>query len=391
MPESTSHPSQPDTNETPVHPPVQQLHRGRFLAVRSADYSVVPAIYAALMLVVFSVIGLWLLVKMQSLLVLLFISLLLATSIAGPVRRLESWGVKRGIAILIIYLMILAAVVAITWFAVPPLIGQVAQLVDDLPNRISQFERLQERFASLQDEYPILTEFEQRLTVAAGNFGSSATRWILSLPTLLTLALFVITSILTLSFLMLTSWSKIKPELLRLIRPENRELTEYVLTESGERMGAYMRAKVIVCTIVGIWMYVTVLLLGSPIAIVISIFAAMCEIVPKIGPLIGRMAIVIAMLPLGWKAVLIAFLAHFVIDNIKGSWLSPLIEGRQVEIHPLTAFIAVIGGGLLLGWIGALIAVPVAAVVQVVVEEVIIPWRLRQLDLADKSPVVDEA
>src|SRR5690606_10925901 len=93
-------------------------------------------------------------------------------------------------------------------------------------------------------------------------------------------------------------------------------------------------------------------------------------------------------LPLGWKAVLIAFALHMIIDNIKGSWLSPLIEGHQVEVHPLTAFIAVMVGAGLMGWMGALIAVPLAAVVQVIVEEVVIPWRLRQLDLAVAVPEI---
>jgi predicted PurR-regulated permease PerM len=62
-----------------------------------------------------------------------------------------------------------------------------------------------------------------------------------------------------------------------------------------------------------------------------------------------------------------------------------MIEGSQVDIHPLTAFIAVIAGGLLLGWVGALIAVPAAAVVQVIVEDVLIPWRRRHLTAAEAA------
>ncbi|HEV2065611.1 MAG TPA: AI-2E family transporter, partial [Thermomicrobiales bacterium] len=68
-----------------------------------------------------------------------------------------------------------------------------------------------------------------------------------------------------------------------------------------------------------------------------------------------------------------------------GYGLSPLIEGSQVDIHPLTAFIAVIAGVLLLGWVGALVAVPAAAVVQVIVEDVLIPWRRRQVELAERA------
>jgi predicted PurR-regulated permease PerM len=160
---------------------------------------------------------------------------------------------------------------------------------------------------------------------------------------------------------------------------------EEVLAEIGNRLGAYLRAKVIVVVIIGIWVYATLALLDSPYAVLAAIFAGAMEILPKIGPWFGRAAIVLAAAPLGWEAIIIAVISHVVIENIKGYGLGPLIEGSQVDIHPLTAFIAVIAGGLLLGWVGALVAVPAAAVIQVVIEDVLIPWRQRQLAPAEAA------
>ena len=348
------------------------------------------SIYTALMLVVLSVVGIWLLVKLQSLLVLVFVALLIATSMAGPVRRLESWGINRAIAILLMFLTTGALVVGMIWFTVPPLIGQVTAAIDSVPDRVAQFERLQTRFDELEEEYPILGELEARAVDSAGQLLGSVTQELLSLPAMLTLGIFIITSLMTLSFLMLTSWGAIKPAVFRLIQPRHRAITERILLSTGERLGAYVRAKVIISTIVAIWMYAVLLFLGSQIALLIAIVAGLFEIIPRIGPLIGRAIIVIAVLPLGWKAVLIAFALHMLIDNIKGSWLSPLIEGHQVDVHPLTAFISVLAGALLLGWMGALIAVPLAAVVQVIIEEVAIPWRLRRLGVADYVPALAE-
>lgn len=350
----------------------------------------VKSIYAALMLVVLSIVGLWLLVKLQSLLVLVFVALLIATSMAGPVRRLESWGIKRAIAILLMFLTTGIVVVGMIWFTAPPLIGQVTEAIDSVPDRVAQFERLQTRFDELEQDYPILGELEDRAVDSAGDLLGSLTQSVLSLPAMFTLGIFIVTSLMTLSFLMLTSWASIKPATLRLIHPKHRAITQRILISTGERLGAYVRAKVIISTIVAIWMYVVLVFLGSQIALLIAIVAGLFEIIPRIGPLIGRAIIVIAVLPLGWKAVLIAFALHMVIDNIKGSWLSPLIEGHQVDVHPLTAFIAVLAGALLLGWMGALIAVPFAAVIQVIIEEVAIPWRLRQLGMADYVPSLAE-
>ena len=353
---------------------------------RTSRQDLVRPIYSALMLVVVSIIAIWLLVKLQTLLVLLFVALLIAASMAGPVRRLESWGLSRAIAILLMFLLSAGLVVGMAWFTVPPLIGQISEAADSAPDRLAQFERFQERFNELETEYPILTEVESRAVETSGDLLESVTQGVVSLPALLTLGIFVITSLMTLSFLMLTSWARIKPAMIRLIHPDHREITERVLVSIGERLGAYVRAKVIISTIVAIWMYVVLVFLGSQIALLIAIVAGLFEIIPRIGPLLGRAIIVIAVLPLGWKAVLIAFALHMLIDNIKGSWLSPLIEGHQVEVHPLTAFIAVLAGALLLGWMGALIAVPLAAVVQVLLEEIAIPWRLRQLGDLESAP-----
>lgn len=222
---------------------------------------------------------------------------------------------------------------------------------------------------------------ENRLLEIAGGFGSTATGFLINLPSLVAKAVFGVTSILTFAFLFLMTWDRLKTLILSLVHPRQRDITDHVLQEIGARLGAYLRAKVIVMTIVGTWVYITLILLGSPYVVLAAIIAALMEAIPRIGPWIGRAAIVLAVIPLGWQAVVIAVLSHVVIENIKGYGLSPLIEGSQVDIHPLTAFVAVIAGGLLLGWVGALVAVPTAAVIQVLVEQVAIPWRLRQLAL----------
>lgn len=237
----------------------------------------------------------------------------------------------------------------------------------------------------MKDEYPILGQIDARLLTMAEGVGAGATRTLLALPKTVAKAIFSVTSILTFAFRLLLTWRNLHATLFSLIHPQHRETTEAVLGEIGERLGAYLRAKVIMMIIIGTWVYVTLALQGSPYAVLAAIFAGMMEVLPRIGPWIGRAAIVLAVLPLGWKTVAIAVGAHVIIENIKGYGLSPLIEGSQVDIHPLTAFVAVIAGGLLLGWVGALIAIPAAAVVQVVVEDVLIPLRRRTVATAEAA------
>lgn len=346
------------------------------------------AIYAALLLFGLTVAGFILLVRLQYLLVILFLALLFASGIAGPVRRLERWGASRGVAILVVYAVLAGVLGALTWYVLPRVLGQAADAASDLPRRLRDVEELQLRIADLARDYPILSDFDDRLLGIAARGGNAFTVWLLGLPEAVARALFTLISIFTIGSLLLITKERLLMLLLSLIHPRHRSTTQRVLNEMGERLGAYVRAKLIVISIVGTLVWATLFFLGSSYAVLVAIFAGVFEALPRIGPWIGRVAILLAVLPLGWTAVGIAMASHVVIENLKGQVISPLVESDQVEIHPLTAFIAIIAGGILLGWLGAIIAVPLAAVVQVLVQDVLIPWRRELLAPAEAEYAV---
>ncbi len=103
---------------------------------RRDQFSYLPSIYGALLLILLTLGGVYLLVRLQFLLILLFLSVLVACGIAGPVRRLERRGLGRAPAILIIYALIGAVVVGIGWYALPRLVGQAGAVAEDLPNQV---------------------------------------------------------------------------------------------------------------------------------------------------------------------------------------------------------------------------------------------------------------
>jgi predicted PurR-regulated permease PerM len=369
----------------------QNESSGQRLRVPADRFRYTPSIYAALLLAMLTVVAWNILAQLEWLLILLYLSVLVACGIAGPVAWMERRGLNRAISILIVFGMVATVVGVIVWFAVPPLVRQTGALIDDIPDYISHIERLRIRWLELEETYPALAQLEERLITLSGRIGSWATGILLNLPATIAKAMFAVTSILTFAFLFLMSWERMKRGVLMLVHPRHRGVTDQVLGEIGLRLGAYLRAKVIVMTIIGTWIYVTLMLLDTPYALLTAIFAALMEALPRIGPWIGRAAIVLTVLPLGVGSVIIAVVSHVIIENIKGFWLSPLVEGHVVDIHPLTAFISVIAGGLLLGWVGALVAVPTAAAIQAVIELVVIPWRRRQLAPAEAevAPTVD--
>ncbi len=362
--------------ETLQHPPeVPRSHSSR--------YADAPSIYAALVLFGLTVGAGYLLFRLQYLLTILFLAVLVASGIAGPVRRLERLGVPRAVAILAIYVVLGGMLGGLIWYVLPPVLGQAADASADVPKRLRDLRELQGRVAELSIDYPIIETLEVRLIDIAANAGNAFTNWLIGLPEAVAKVLFTLVSVLTIALLLLVTKERLLDLILEMIHPRHRATTQRVLAEMGVRLGAYVRAKLIVIVVVASLVYGTLVVLGATYAFLVATFAGMMEALPRIGPWLGRVAIFLAVLPLGWRAVAIAMVAHVIIENLKGQVISPLIESDQVDIHPLTAFVAIIAGGVLLGWLGALIAVPVAAALQVVVQDVVIPWRRNRLASAE--------
>jgi len=166
--------------------------------------------------------------------------------------------------------------------------------------------------------------------------------------------------------------------ILRVVHPDHRRRTRFVILKIWVRLGAYVRAKVLVMTVIGVLMYLSLIALGVPFAVPLAIIVAFGEVIPAIGPWIGRVPLLAVAATQGWEILALTFLASFILENLKAYVISPHIEGQQMDIDPLLVLVSVIVGAALMGAAGAFIAVPFAATLQVLWDEVIVPWRTSQ-------------
>jgi predicted PurR-regulated permease PerM len=176
---------------------------------------------------------------------------------------------------------------------------------------------------------------------------------------------------------------------LGLLHPRHREQTGFVLDEMWNRLGRYVRAKLIVMVIVGGLTFGALELIGVRYPLLLSVIVAFGELIPQVGPWIARVPLFAVAALGGGTMLLLVVITSLVIENLKGYLISPAVEGSQLDIDPLVVILAVLVGGALLGPLGALVAVPAAACVQVVCEEVVIPWRRRQLGTLDVDETDD--
>ncbi len=336
-------------------------------------------IYYALLLAVLTVGALYLLVRLQHVLLLLFISLLFAATVAKPAAVLERWRVPRAVAALIVYLAAFAVVAGVGWLVLPTLVAQLGRLGEAAPGYIERYNQLRERYDSLQDAYPALPSFDEQTREIGESLTAGARDRLLRLPTSLFGLFLDALSVFAISMLIITGRGKILAFMLSVTHPAHRPRVRRMVELMWLRLGHYLRAKLIVMAIVGVITYGALLLIGIPYAVLLSIVVALGQLIPRAGPWLARIPLLgIAALE-GLAPFLLTFAASIIIENAKGYAISPFVEGSQLDIPPLMVFVAVLVGATLLGVAGAFIAVPAAAMVQVVVEEAILPWRFRQI------------
>jgi putative permease len=340
-------------------------------------------IYLALLLALVSWVALQALARLTHVLLLLFVSVLFAAALTGPVSRLERWRVPRVISVVGIYVAALALVVGILWLVTPPLFEQVASLGDRAPEYAERYGELRDRYEALREDYSSLPPFDAQVERLGNTILDRAGDLAVSLPSTIFELFLDALSVFVISMLLVTNRERILTFTLSMVHPTDRALVRTLLERMWMRVGAYLRAKIIVMGIIGAITYLALILIGVPFALVLAIIVALGEAIPRAGPWIARIPLLgIAALE-GLTTFGLTFAASVVIENAKGYFISPFVEGEQLDIHPLLVFVSVLIGAALGGFAGAFIAVPVAAIVDLFIRDVIVPWRRR--DLVDEA------
>jgi predicted PurR-regulated permease PerM len=337
-------------------------------------------IFVGLLFVVFTVVALLLLYWLRHVLLILFISVLFAAALTGPSEWLhERLRFPRGLAAVLIYLVVFAVLVGIGWLVVPPLLGQVAEFADKAPDYADRYRGIREAYGNLRDDFPALPPFDEQVSDLGNAILDRAGDRAAALPADLFALFLDLLSVFVISLLLVTSRLRIRSFVLSLVQPARRDDVASILDRTWARIGVYLRAKAIVMTIVGVLMYLSLIVIGVPFAVPLAIVVAFGELIPRAGPWLARIPLLAIAALDSPRAFVLTLIASVVIENLKGYVISPLVEGDQLDIHPLLVFVAVLVGASLGGPAGAFVAVPAAAIVDIVVREVVVPWRRSQL------------
>jgi predicted PurR-regulated permease PerM len=312
-------------------------------------------------------------------LILIFIAAVLAAGISPAVHRVRVWGrhlfhknIPRGTAVLIVYLPFLCIAIALFVFMVPRLIVDLRSLSAQLP---------------LLLEKNILTPLEHYLPMGGvreflrGGIAVPPARVVVYLKTGVT----GIASFIAVFFMvgyMLIDAHRLRNLILLLYPPEVRADRRATLNRISNRMSSWLSGQLILSGIIGVATFIGLLSLRVPYALPLAIFATFGEMIPVIGPIVGAVpALAIAVLQSRWQFWSVLLMA-VLFQKLENFLIAPRVMSRKVEISPLAVFIAVMLGAAVFGIIGALMAIPVAAIAQVAFEEVFVARRERRNDIA---------
>jgi putative heme transporter len=315
-------------------------------------------------------------------LILMLLALLAAAALHSPVHALERARLPRIGAILVAYVAVLGAVVGVVAFAVPPLFEQGAELFDELPEIA---ERLFAQAVFFIDEFAG-PGTAQRIMDAMPGMEAVPTGRLVEVPLTIASVTVDLFFIVFLSALMLLERDRTWTWVARWVGPETRDPLLELSKDALQKLGAYVRGQLLIMAIVGVATGAGMAVLGVPFPVPLGLFAFLTEAIPLVGPYISGIPILaLAFLESPQTGILMAAWI-VIVQQVESLVLVPMIQSKVVELSPLVVLVAVIAGTTLTGIIGALLAVPVVAAVQVVTESVIIPLRQRGQEHARDGP-----
>ncbi len=322
--------------------------------------------FSTLLLIVGSVLLLFLLWQLRSLLVILMIAIVIAATLAPIIRAAESLKMPRWLAVILVYLGLISIFTGIVLFIGPTVFDQIQRLVRKLPLYLEILGTLVQAWVvRLGMTEPQMLEQLNRLfdlqALTSWAFRSSQELLIRSYGItrgLIGGILSVVLALLLSGYMLAGSETLIRGVVNLFPAPWDEKLSQQVQPMS-ERMGGYIQGRVAVSAILAVVITIGLRVLGiSELAVGLGVIAGVTNLIPFFGPVLGAVPALIVSVAQGGWTFLWVLLLFAVIQNLETYVLDPLLVGSSVKVNPLYQLLAVLGGAQVLGILGALIVPP---------------------------------
>lgn len=296
---------------------------------------------------------LWVVNQIRDVIILLFVAIIFMSGLSPMVDYLTKLKIPRTISITIAYLLTIGIITALLSIVITPLIEETRNLVQTLPQTLTH---------ALPEGTIDKSILQEQIT----DFSKNALSFTLTIFN----NLVALISIVVLTFYLLLERGKLD-HLVSQFFVGREERVKRITKQIEDKLGAWLRGQIALSVIISLLVYLVLSLFGVPYALPLAILAGLLEVVPVIGPIISAIpAVAIAYLVSPVLALVVA-LAFFVIQQLENNLIVPQVMKRAVGLNPLIVILAVAIGGKLLGIAGALLAVPITVVIQIITGDIL--------------------
>ena len=306
----------------------------------------------------------WLFVALNSVLLTLFLGILLATALRPTVDWLRSYHMPRALSAGAIVLLLVGLVLSFLFFTVPTAFQQARTLTLSLP---TFYDTL--RTALIDSPYSIMRRFGYGLvgTMPVSNEGfmpallQQGLTWLPSIGS----SIFITINALLITYYWLLYRERSVRSTLLLLPMAYRETSESLWIQIEATMGAFLRSQLVLMLTVGIASLIGFWIIGLPYALLMALVAGLLEVVPFVGPILSTAVATAVGLSVSPQLGLGALIVGLIVQQVENNFLAPRIVDKVLGISPVVTLLALVGFTALFGFIGTLLAIPLAAVTQV--------------------------
>ena len=315
-----------------------------------------------------------LIVNSANILALIGVALFLAVGLEPMVAWLTRHRIRRGLAVAIVTVLVLGTIAGFLAAAIPPLVSQIDGFVKDVPKYIAEMKDHSTTLGKLDARFHI----QQHATDAVRSFdAASLTGGLLSAGRFVLSTTAEILTVLVTTIYLLADLPRIRRLIYRLTPANRRARAILIGDEVQSKVGGFVLGNFITSLIAGAGTFVWLVAFGVPYPIVLAIMVALLDLIPIVGSTVGGVIVSLVALTVSLPVAIATAIFYTAYRLLEDYLLVPRIIGRTVKVPATVTFIAVLIGGTALGIIGALVAIPVAAAIDILLRETVFP-RLDQ-------------
>jgi predicted PurR-regulated permease PerM len=333
--------------------------------------------------------GLWVLFRLRTLVYVTFIALFVAVALEPAVQRLTKRGWKRRRATLVVFVLATLLGLGFIGAIIPVFIAQAAALIENFPRYLEALQDFLSRYFHVDLIDPNIAEQFQNLGEILQNLGGAVAGGIFALGNTIFGFVFQAVTALLFAYYLVADGPRWRRSILSMLPPERQMEALKIWEVAVEKTGAYTYSRLILAVVIGIYTFVVLLILGVPYPAAHGIWVgALSQFIPVIGTYIALAIPALAGFFVSPFTALWVIVALILYQQLENYLIAPRITQRTMSIHPAVSIAAVIAGASLLGGVGAVLALPVTAIVQALVSATIHRHELVKSDhvLDDPSP-----